>query len=212
MESDISLELYYSPGACSRVCLIALEEAGAQYTTHRVLLASGDHKQASFQKLNPKGKVPVLVVGRRVLTENIAILTFLAQRYRHANLLPIGKSWTQVDALSFLAWCASGLHPLVTRLRLPQRFCDLPGAADRVRSIAREEMIAQLAIAERRLEAQAWILGDKWSVADAYIFWVWARCPESGIDTTQFPMLRGHEKRSLARPAVRRALAREAMA
>ncbi len=209
MMRDAHIELYFSPGACSRVSLIALEETGVAYSSHRVLLARSEHKAPEFLALNPKGRVPVLVLDGNVLTENVAILEFLACRYPDAGLLPRDDPWSQAQALSWLSWCASGLHPLVTRLRLPLRFCDLPNAADRVRELARSELSAQLAIAEQRLSQRRWLLGDAWSIVDAYLVWVWGRAPESGIDPARFPQLCAHERRLLERPAVQRALRRE---
>ncbi|KAF0161832.1 MAG: glutathione S-transferase [Rhodocyclaceae bacterium] len=205
-----SIRLYFSPGACSRVSMIALEETGLDYTAHRVLLAKGEQMTPEFRAINPKGKVPALQIDNRVLTENLAILTFLARRHPEACLLPIADPWEEAEALSLLSWCAAGLHPLVTRLRLPQRFCDLPGTADRVRDLARDEMIGQLSVAEERLSHQPWMLGQAWSIADAYLAWAWGRCPESGIEAAQFPHLCRHHDKAMARPAAQRAIQREA--
>jgi glutathione S-transferase len=144
-----------------------------------------------------------------VLVESIAILVYLARKYPHSNLLPDVNSWKYVEALSLLAWCTSALHPLVTRLRLPTRFCDLPGADARVRDLAREEMVTQLRIAEQSLLNRPWMLGDTWSIVDGYLLWIWARCPESGIEAGMFPNLVSHETRSMARSAVQRAIKRE---
>ena len=205
-----SVVLFFSPGSCSRVSLVALEETGVDYTARRVLLANGEQLRPEFRAVNPKGKVPALLVDDRVLTENVAILTFLARRHPEAHLLPIADPWQEAEALSLLSWCASGLHPQVTRLRLPRRFCDLPNTADRVRELAREEMIGQLSVAEERLSHQPWVLGQAWSIADTYLAWAWGRCPESGIDPAQFPCLCQHYDRTMARPAEQRAIQREA--
>ena len=189
--------------------MVALEETGVDYTARRVLLANGEQLRPEFRAVNPKGKVPALLVDNRVLTENVAILTFLARRHPEAGLLPAADPWQEAEALSLLGWCASGLHPLVTRLRLPQRFCDLPGTADRVRELAREEMIGQLCVAEERLSRQPWMLGPAWSIADTYMAWAWGRCPESDIDAARFPHLCRHYDRTMARPAAQRAIQRE---
>ncbi len=206
-------ELHHSPGACSRVSLIALEEAGVAVTLHRVSLRDGDQRTPAFRRLNPKGKVPVLLTGGRVLTETVAILAFLAQRFPEARLLPVGdlagNPWASAQALSLLSWCSSGLHPLVTRLRLPQRFCDRPDAPARVMELARLEMAEQLAVAEGYLAERPWILGAAWSAADAYLFWIWGRCIEAGFDPVAHPRLADHARRMHQRPAVQRALRRE---
>jgi glutathione S-transferase len=71
------MSLYFSPGACSRVTLIALNEVDARVETHLVKFARGDHRSAEYLKLNPKGQVPTLVADGRPVTENVAILTWL---------------------------------------------------------------------------------------------------------------------------------------
>ncbi|WP_119155344.1 glutathione S-transferase family protein [Caldimonas tepidiphila] len=204
------LTLYFSPGACSRVSLIALEEAGATYRAQPVVLARGEHSTAEFRSLNPKGRVPVLVTGEGVLTETVAILAWLAQRFPAAALLPASDPWAQAQALSLLSWCASGLHPLIFRARMPQRVCDLPDAAGRVQALACAELAAQLQVAEDRLECGPWLAGARWSVADAYLFWAWGRACDAGIAPEAFPRLREHAGRMALRPSVQRALLREA--
>lgn len=213
MSDDIGLgskiQLFYSPGACSRVSMIALEEVGVEYVAHRVLLAAGEQKHPGFLSLSQKGKVPIMMVDGRVLTENVAILTYLGQRYPQAGLIPQDDPWETAVCISWLAWCASTLHPLMTRLRFPQRYCDFPEGEERVRELARNEMISQLAVAEAMLSKNTWLLGSTWSVADAYLVWIWARCPEVGVSSEAFPNLSTHEEQTMARPAVRRALVRE---
>jgi len=189
--------------------MIALEETGIAYAAMPVILANGEQLTDAYRKLNPKGKVPALRVGDHMLTETIAILDYLAKLYPKAALLPAGDPLAAATALSTLAWCASGLHPLVTRLRLPQKFCDHPGTADSVRELARNELAAQLGIADERLVHQDWLHGRNWSIADTYLAWIWGRCPESGIDPGNHPALVRHYQRTMARPAAARAIQRE---
>lgn len=204
------LTLYFSPGACSRVSLIALEETGASYRAQAVALPRGEHRTPEFLGLNPKGRVPVLATPEGVLTETVAILAWLAQRFPAAGLLPVSDPWAQAQALSLLCWCASGLHPLIFRARMPQRVCDLPDSAPRVQELACAELAGQLRIAEARLTGQPWLLGAQWSAADAYLFWAWGRARDAGLAPGDFPALAAHAQRMDERPAVQRALQREA--
>jgi glutathione S-transferase len=80
--------LHFAPGSCARVPLIALEEAGAPFETRLVAYMAGDHRKPEFLALNPPGKVPVLEIDGEVLTQNGAILTYLARRHPEAGLLP----------------------------------------------------------------------------------------------------------------------------
>lgn len=83
-----SLELFFSPGARSRVTLIALEEIGCHFTATPVLLSRGELKKPDFLRVNPEGKVTALLVDGELLTENVAILSGLTQWFRDAKLLP----------------------------------------------------------------------------------------------------------------------------
>lgn len=202
------IEIFFSPGACSRVPLIALEEAGCTYTARPVVLARGEHKQASYLQLNPKGKVPFLLIDGEPLSENVAILTALSRMFPQAALMPSGSPMLELQALSTLAWFASGIHPCVTRLVLPQFVCDEASTAPRVQAMAALMLGKQLSLLESQLGLKDWLLGD-WSVADAYAFWVWTRIQGAPIELSAYPRLAVHAKRMLERAGVQRALARE---
>lgn len=202
------LEMYFSPGACSLVSLIALEEAAATYTPHPVLLSRGEHKKPDYLAINPKGKVPLLVAGGQQLTENVAILTLLSKLYPQACLLPTHDAMAEAQALSMLAWCASGLHPYITRLCMPQFICDEASAAPRIQAMAAEMLTKNLAILEAQLHGKDWFL-QEWSAVDAYVFWVFKRIQGAPLDTTAFVNLAAHFQRMQLRPSVQRALAAE---
>lgn len=201
--------LFQSPGSCSRISLVALEEIGLDYRAEQVLLARGDQNNNGFRAINPKGKVPVLMVDDRVLTETIAILVYLSRRFPQAELLPTADCWAEISALSLLSWCATGMHPAITRLRHPQKFCGLTEAHDDIRKLADRELRTQLQIAEQRLGSQPWIATSHWSIVDAYLAWIWGRSLDAGIQASEFPNIAEHHARSIARPSSQRALARE---
>lgn len=203
------LAVYFAPGSCARVSLIALEEAGHPFEARLVRFMKGEHRSAEYLRLNPAGKVPLLLVDGAPLAENVAILHFLARCFPEARLLPLtGEPLSDARVLAELAWCASGLHPLVTRLRMPQLVCDLPEGCDRVWELAIQAMTANFRIIERRLDAQPWMLGE-WSVLDAYVYWVWFRATGAGLDGSAWPRYAAHAQRMEQRPSVQRVLARE---
>ena len=86
-----ALKLYYSPGACSLAPHIALEEVGIAYEPVKVALAKGEQRTPEYLAINRKGRVPVLAEDDWVLTENAAILPYVAQRYPEARLWPSDK-------------------------------------------------------------------------------------------------------------------------
>jgi glutathione S-transferase len=209
----MNMTLYFAPGTCARVPLIALEETGAAFDTRVIAFMRGDHRAPDFLAHNPAGKVPVLIAGDATLTQNIAILTWLARRFPAARLLPPADDPASVTALlSRLAWFSADLHPLVTRIRMPQLICDQPAAIPRVREMACEAMKFQLAGMEALLLLQPWVLGSDWSVLDGYLYWVWFRITGAGFDAAPFPAIAAHARRMEERPAVQRALRREAAA
>jgi glutathione S-transferase len=203
------VELYWGPGSCARVPFIALEEAGADFTLHVINRFAGEAKSPEYLAVNPKGKVPTLVVDGWILTENPAIQTYIAGAYPEAGLLPTGDERTRLEALSTMAWFASGMHPHVGRLRFPANAtADGPEAYDGIRAASRAELEKGFEILERRLADREWLFGD-WSIVDGYMLWLWFRATGSGMDGTPFPRCGEHAMRNEQRPAVARVLDRE---
>ena len=199
--------LYFAPDSCARVPLIALEEIGQPYRIEVVAFMKAQHRSEEYLALNPKGKVPTLVADGNVLTENVAILSWLSERFPEARLLPPATdSWSRAQQVSDLAYCASGLHPLVTRLRIPQFFCDVPQGADRVFAMAETAMRPNFAWIDRRLAVQRWWYGEQWSIVDAYINWVWFRVTGTAFDGSSYMNFARHDDDMRKRPAVGRAL------
>ncbi len=209
----MKLKLYFAPGACSRVPLITLEEIGILFDTQLVTFMKGEHRSPDYLALNPAGKVPTLVVDGQPLTQNVAILSFLARSFPGARLLPFtGDALDDARLVSQLSFFSADLHPIVTRIRIPQFFCDVAGGPERVRAMADATMSLQLGPLDLRLASQPWLLGDAWSILDAYLYWVWFRITGAGFPGEKFPSIAEHAMRMEERPAVKRALAREAQA
>ena len=206
----MTLMLCFAPGSCSRVPLIALEQIGRPFETRLIAFMKGEHRSLEFLAINPAGKVPALVVDGAAITQNTAILYYLARRFPEAGLLPVASDpLAEAQLLARLVWFSADLHPIVTRIRMPHFACDLPDAPARVREMATVAMAFQLAPVERALANSPWLLGESWSVLDAYMYWVWFRITGAGFDTAPFPALASHARRMEQRPAVQRALARE---
>jgi glutathione S-transferase len=203
------LVLFVAPYACPRVTAIALEEAEAPYETVVVSLKGGDQRRPDFLRLNPKGKVPCLLIDGEPLSENVAILLWLADTYPDAGLLPAPRN--RIDRLrqiADLSFCASGLHPIVSRIRMTQNFVSDPVEMPGVKARAIEAMQPNAEQIDARLE-RGWWYGDNWSVMDAYLFWIWFRITGAGFPAAGFPNWAAHYDRMLQRPSTRRMLARE---
>ncbi len=199
-------ELVWFPGTCGRVTLIALEEAGAMVTER--LVRRGWHSDPGYLDVNPKGRLPTLIVDGRAFTETPAILTLIDTMFPDARLLPAGDALSECDALATMCWFASGIHPLIGRARFPAGANDDPTSFDRTKEMAVGGLRSSFEILERRLSDQEWLYGD-WSIIDGYLLWLWFRVAGIALEPDRFPRCAEHARRCQERPSVVRALDRE---
>jgi glutathione S-transferase len=169
----MQLILYYAPNACSLVPYVTLTEAGAQFEVRPLNFGKRQHFALDYLKINPKHKVPTLIIDGEVLTENVAIQTWIARQFPTAKLLP-ADSMQELQAISLLAWCASGIHPFLSRINSPPRVCDLPGSEESVRRLAMQQLFENYQIAEDNLSGREWFF-DHFTAVDAHFFWCFAR-------------------------------------
>ena len=208
-ETSADIVLYMAPFTCARVTAIALEEAGQSFETRPVRFMRGEHKSPEYRRLNPLGKVPALAIDGVVLTETVAILTYLKERFPEAHLLPEATSAAdRAVQLADLCFCSSTLHPIVTRIRLPAFFAGTVNAVT-VKHAAERSMDEYFQVVEDRLATGPWWYDAQWSVMDSYLYWVFWRVEGAGYDVTRFPRFLAHARAMERRPAVQRALARE---
>lgn len=201
-----ALTLYLSRGACSMAAHIALLEAGAEFSTRHVALGEGEHLKEEFLKINPRHQVPTLTIDDQVLTENVAILTWIAKTYPDAGLLPAGNLLEEAQSLSYLAWLTSAVHKTFGPLFHPENFVDGEAAQDSLKQHVGEQVKKQFKEIDERLAKQDYALG-KFSVADAYlfVFYRWADLLFK-LDLSEFPHYTAHYERLLQRDTVQRML------
>lgn len=199
------LKLYYSPGACALASHIALEEAGAAYETRKIDLRAGEQKTPEYLAVNPAGSTPALETEHGVLTQNAAILAYLAQLHPEAGLAP-KEPFAFARFQAFNGYLASSVHPALGRLL----FSGVEGEA---REAAQAMALTKLQLVEDKLLEGPWVFGERHTAADGYlaVFSRWAR--QAGLlDPASFPKLNAHLDRVQARPAVQRALEAEGIA
>ena len=206
------LKLFVAPNTCARVPTIALEEIGVPFETELVRTAANQQNSPEFLKLNPKGKVPTLLVDGVPLTENVAILTWLNAEFPEAALLPkTGSSFEAVQQTADLSFFSATVHPTVTRVAMPLKFiADKELSFEIVRPVGIAAMNKIMDMIEARLANGPWWYGDTWSAVDGYLCWVWGRIIGVGYPGDKYPNIRHHFELSNQRPAVQRAMAREA--
>jgi glutathione S-transferase len=179
------LEFYFAPGTSSMAPHIALHEIGAPFEARALSFATNDQREAPFRAINPEGKVPVLVIDGRPLTEVAAILFYLARTFPEVALLPKDIE-AEAQVISWMSFIASTVHPARRK------------GLDHAKSIYR--------IADERLGSHDWAVST-YSIADIHLFRLYWRFfnslkPEPGT----FPNLDRHYARMMARPAVQKTI------
>ena len=180
------LTLYFAPGASSMAVHIALNEIGVPFEPRAISFAKGEQHSPAYLALNPEGKVPTLVIGGRPLTEVAAILFYLAKGYPEAGLLPRNDFEAEAQAISWMSFAASTLHPA------------------RRRGI--EHAMQVYAIADEKLDDKEWAIGA-YSIADIHLFRLYWRLVNSlQLPAGTFRNLSAHYDRMMKRPAVRKTI------
>jgi glutathione S-transferase len=179
------LTLYFAPGSSSMAVHIALHEIGVAFEARPMSFKKNDMRSPGFLALNPEGKVPVLLIDGRPLSEVAAILFYLAKRFPEAELLPRDDIEAEAQALSWMSFIASTLHPARRH------------GLDYAKQV--------YGIADRRLSS-GWALG-RYSIVDIHLFRLYWRLANSLKPAPEtFPNLTAHYQRMMARPAVQRTI------
>lgn len=198
-KSQPELTLYHFPNACSQVAVCALEAAGLEYGIELVDLAGGEQNGAAYKAINPLGKVPLLLIDGQPLTENVAILTYIAGLRPDAELLPVARDpLVHAQAIGGMAFCGGTLHPIIRGMANPQRMTTGEGGPVREKSIELADKSYQQA--EARLAAYGWWLGA-WSIVDVYLNWTLSVALNAGYDASKFPTLLALPERLTTIPA-----------
>lgn len=206
----MKLVLYYAPVSCAMVPYINLTEAGADFEVVALNLRADQHHRPEYLRINPKRKVPALVIDGEVLTENVAISQFIAHAFPNARLLPADakQHW---QAVSLLAFCASAIHPALTPNNRPTRYCETPGSEESVKQCAQRLLDQHFTVVENLLAGRQWFF-DHYTAPDAYFFWAFLRASRFDLkylDLAKFTHCQAHFARMKQRPSVQRLLAFE---
>jgi len=200
------MKLYYYPGACSMAPHIILREAGYQFDLDKVDLAKKQTASGEdYGKVNPKGYVPALRLDDgQVLTEAGAILQYLADHKPDSGLAPKAGTMERYRLMEWLNFIASEIHKTLGALFNPK--------------ITPEWKDNQIALFGRRcdvlvrtLDGKQYLMGDKFSVADAYLFTILGWANLFKLDMNKWPALQSYTARVAARPAVQQAMKAEGL-
>ena len=204
------LTLYYARGACSMAPHIALEETGTAYNAVEIDEVGGEHLTEAYRKINPRAKVPALKLDDgRVITENVAIQTYIARMHPHAQLLPVDPVG-EAQALSLMSFFATTVHPIFGRFWRPERSTDDSSAHGGIKAKARAMFFDYLREIDGLLVGRPWFF-ERFTTVDAYafVFYTWGQRVTSPVH--ELAAYSAHKDRMLGRPAVQHVLAREGL-
>lgn len=201
------MKLYYAPGACSLSSHIALREAGAKFDLEKVdvrekKLADG----GDYFAVNPKGYVPALKLDDgKVLTECGVIAQYVADKNPASELAPANGTADRYQMQEWLSFIGSELHK-----NIPPLF--LPGIPEDYRPVALTRVKTRLGFLDGALEGKDYLMGKKFSMADAYAFAILRWLERAKVTLDEWPNVKGYFERVRARPKVQEALKAEGLA
>jgi glutathione S-transferase len=202
----MALTLFAAKGSCSTATHIALEEAGADYKLHMIDTAAGDQRKPEFLKINPKGRVPVLMTNHGPITENVALLLYVAQTHAHANLAPLGDPFALAKLNAFNSYLSSTVHVAHAHKQRGSRWSDNAVAIETMKAKVQQNMTDCAVVIENEYLVGPWVMGAKYSIGDCYLHVITNWMIGDGVDMTQFPKLTAHHEALLKRPAVQKVL------
>ena len=205
------LNLYYAAHTCALATHIVLEEVGADYTTTRIDFASAQQRSPEYLKINPKGRVPALATDRGILTETPAMLVYVAQSYPKLDLALIGDPFAFARLQAFNSYLCSHLHVAHAHRMRAYRWVD-PDDTHSVEAMKRkvpESVGGAFEHIEKELLQGPWVMGERYTVCDAYLFTLAQWLEADGVVPARIPKVIDHRRRMSERATVAKAISQE---
>jgi glutathione S-transferase len=199
------MKLYIQPGACSMASNIALHEAGIPFEVAKVDKRTKRAEGVEFIDINPKGYVPALRLDDgQLLTENVAVLQYIADLKPDSKLAPPAGTMERYRLQEWLSFINSEVHKAFTPLFSQE-------VSEDVKAYSRNNLMKRLAYLQGALGDNQFLMGEQFTIADAYLFTVLAWSPYAGVDLGQWPNLKSYVERIRARPHVIEAMTAEGL-
>jgi len=198
------MKLYYSPGACSLAPHIAMRELGIPVELSKVDLKAKQYEGGDYKQVNGKGYVPAVETPAGVLTEAPVILQYLADQKPEAGLAPKAGEPARYKLQEMLNFITAELHKGMGAFFSP-------GMNDGWRQAATERLGLRFDWLAKHMQGKQYVMGDKFSVADAYLFTILGWAGPTKFDLSKWPSLTEYHKRVAARPKVQEALKAEGL-
>ncbi|HLX79036.1 MAG TPA: glutathione transferase GstA [Burkholderiales bacterium] len=198
------MKLYYSPGACSLAPHIAMRELGIPVDLMKVDLKAKQYEGGDYKQVNPKGYVPAVETPAGVLTEAPVILQYLADQKPDAGLAPKPGDPARYKLQEMLNFITSEMHKGMGNFFNP-------AMNDGWRQAVTDRLGVRMDWLAKQLEGRQYIMGDKFTVADAYLFTILNWAGPSKFDLSKWPAITDYQKRVASRPKVQEALKAEGL-
>lgn len=205
----MSLQLYYAPGACSFVPHALLEIAGVPFEAKAVKLHKGEQSTPEYLAMNPRGQVPVLVDNGTVITQILAIVGYINDKYAGGRFLPT-DALAKAKVMERLAVFNNTVHPTFTHVFMPGKFTDDKAAQGAIRAynVARyRELLGE--IDALCAKASPWLAGAEIGPLDLYALTLMRWGGFAGIDPKSWKHLWPHANKVAQHPAVAKVVERE---
>jgi glutathione S-transferase len=203
----LGMKYFGSPGSCSLSPHIALREAELPFEYVKVNLRTKEtDKGEDYRAVNPKGYVPALILeDGQILTENPVILQWIADRKPDKELAPPVATMERYRFQEWLNFICSELHKTCFSPMFN------PKASDEWKDVLRATMAARFAVLDKQLQGRAFLLGERFSLADSYLFTILRWSKGMNIDLSPFPAMKSHFERIWGRPHVQAAMKAEGL-
>jgi glutathione S-transferase len=193
-----------SIGTCSLASHIALEEAGADYKVTRLDFSKNEQKSADYLKINPKARVPALVTDQGIITENPAILMYVAQTHPKAKLAPLDDPFALAQIQAFNNYLCATVHPNHAHKMRGYRWSDDAAVVEAMKIKVPQNMTDCFALIQDDYFKGPWVMGKDFSIADAYLYTLLTWLEGDGVDPAKFPKLIDCRNRMEQRAAVKK--------
>jgi glutathione S-transferase len=203
------LRLYYATGTCALATHIALEEARAPYEAVRVDFGAQAQRSPEYLAINPKARVPALVTEHGTLTQTPALLIYVAQSFPAAELAPLSDPFALGQVQEFNSYLCATVHVAHAHGRRGSRWADNAAAIEAMKRKVPSTMTECFELIETKLLKGPWVMGERYTVCDPYLFTIASWLEGDGVDTAKLPRVLEHRRRMLARPAVQKVVAEE---
>ena len=201
---------YYTEDTSALAPPILLEDIGAPYALEERSIPAGAHREPDYLDINPKGRVPALETEGGVITENPAILWYLAETFPDHGLIP-DDPFARARVQEVNAYLCATVHVAFAHKQRGIRWSDDPSVIDGMKAKVASNLIECADLIEAHYMRGPWVMGERYSICDPYVFLVQRWLAASDVDVARFPKLARHRDLMLDRPSTKAALSRQGL-